>query len=140
MKLEPIDYIPPGLELSAWSKLEFDMTTPQLRRILEQQSSVWKSIGVDGQTMAVVGVHRPPATVPELWVLITREFRANLKSNLPILKSHAEIIIAQFPKVIVRVDAECPLGRKFTEYMGFSLRRTAPSRNGREYMVFEVAK
>jgi hypothetical protein len=141
MDLEVIERIPAGLELSQWSAREFALTTPTMRDLLEKQSrSMWVSYGWGRQQIAVLGVHVPRAGPPELWTLLLRDFRTHLRSNLPILKSHAQFIMDAYPTLVVRIDGEAPAGRHFVEYMGFRLKREEQHPNGQDYFVYEVSR
>lgn len=140
MRLERVAEIPKGLELSPWSRAEWDRAPVELRKMLEERSSIWTSRGVSGHQIAVAGIihSKTPGIPPELWLLLTIHFRQHLRSNLATLRDQAKFFFTAFPRLRVRVDAECPLGEKFTEYLGFVERRRVTSANGRQYIVFEV--
>ena len=133
-----VDDVPAGLDLLPMAASEFSRMSEIERMLFVKKSErVWVLSDEEGELM-VVGVYAPTfLNVPELWMLLCRNFRRRLKSNIKELQERLSELLEIYPRISVRVDAQTPDGQNFVEIMGFSPVSTEVS-NGREYIIYEV--
>lgn len=117
-------------------------TPPIERKIFVRRSEhVWVLLDEDYHTLAVAGVIRHSLTsIPELWILLCRDFRLNLNRNLRALKENmVEVLWVDYDHLRVKVDAEAPAGTRLAEFFGFT-EFGREEAGGREYIHLEVRK
>lgn len=139
MVLEVIHNIPRTLELSDWAREEFRRT--EVERIERESASMWRLLGARDEVIAIVGIYAPDlvGVLPEMWLLLTEDFRRNLRYNLVAAQVGFKQILSLYPQMMVRIDAESPLGTKFAEFYGFKKAQKAQQYHGRDYLVYEVS-
>lgn len=139
-----IRVMPKGLILSEWASV--DLLTAggnpeELRKLLWAASRHTWRFYQGNTTLAIAGVYVSPIPehLPEIWLLLTREFSRNLRSNLIAAREQVDYITSLYPKVLVRVDAACPNGQRFVEFLGFTKIKEERMSNNRDYIVCEVS-
>lgn len=113
---------------------------PEVERkiFVERSEQVWSLMDEDHHTLMVVGIiARSQVSIPELWMLMCEPFKWKLKTNWADVKEKFEILLAEYPRVMVKVDAAVPVGKRFVELLGFT-EYHRDVKGDREYIYYEV--
>jgi hypothetical protein len=134
-----VDDIPEELPLLPFAEFEMRKLPPVARKTYFRRSEYTHVLLDDyNHTLMVVGIYQPTlAHRPELWVLLCAQFKENLRANLRATAQHFQELLRVYPTVVVRVDAEAPLGTKFAEHFGFR-EYEREDRDGREYIWLRI--
>lgn len=137
-QIDEVNELPSVMPLADWSQEEWNKGGGNV--LVRRSEHVW-SMTDDGELLMAAGIIRPSfMSVPEIWVLLCRDFNKRLLRNVRLAKEYFELILAVYPRVMVRVDAEYTKGRRFIEAMGFTELQSQTLSDGRDYIVCEVRR
>ena len=107
---------------------------------LRRSERVWWLHDENNHTLLIVGVFYPSQIgIPELWMLLSDEFTANLYTHIRGLREKLNELLEFYPWVKVRVDARSPNGQKFVKLLGFT-EFYRDTHGEREYIHYEVRR
>lgn len=135
--------MPDGLHLTEWAGRDLSTAggdTEKLRALLWASSHYIWAFESGPVTVAIAGVYDShlAGRLPELWLILTSAFARRLRANLLAAREQLTFITSIYPRLLVRVDAECPNGQRFVEFLGFTKVCEERMINGRDYIVCEV--
>lgn len=137
---QAVKELPEGMKLAPFAESEMRRLLEVERKIYIRRSErMWAMVDEHNHTLLVVGIIKPTQiSIPELWLLMCEPFSDNLRTNWPEIKNGMNDLLALYPQVMVRVDAQLPAGKKFVERLGF-MEYHREVRGDREYIYYKVS-
>lgn len=116
--------------------------TPELEKkiFMRRSKDMWVLSDQANNTLMVAGITQPTImSTPELWVLLCKDFKKNLRQNLIETKAKISELLNLYPHVMARVDAQTPVGQHFVQFFGFE-EYHRETHGDREYIYYEVRR
>lgn len=106
-----------ALPLTDWSQREWD--TNDGKMVIRRSKNV-RSLLEDGELLLIAGIsHNSFTSVPELWILMCKGFCKQLRRNVKYVRMLLDQLLAEYPRLEVRVNKDFAAGMKFARFMGF---------------------
>lgn len=103
-----------------YAKNEWKTLWPQRRWVYLMTKRYW-TLFVNGEPVCVIGLKKNSliGTGAELYFMLCKKFSAHVKQLVRFLRRGIRRLARLYRKVIVTVESEYWIGRKFVEFLGF---------------------